>query len=68
MLVFAEEPEQNVLSFDLRSAELAGLISREENHASRFLGVPFEHPYPPGVSSYGIPKTRHNRILITFTR
>src|SRR4051794_41079370 len=42
-LVLAQESEQQVLRLDVRGPELTRLIAREEDHASRFFGIPFEH-------------------------
>ena len=42
-LVFAEEPEQEMLGLDVRGAELAGLIPGEEDDAPRFFCIAFEH-------------------------
>ena len=42
-LVLPQQAQQQVLGFDIRAAELAGLVSREENDPSRFLGIPFKH-------------------------
>src|SRR4051812_24377286 len=41
--VLAQETKQQVLRLDVRGTELTRLIAREENHASRFFGIPFEH-------------------------
>src|SRR5208282_6001878 len=42
-LVFAQQSEQQVFGLNIRRSELAGLIAREENNASRLLRVAFEH-------------------------
>jgi hypothetical protein len=42
-LILAQQTEQQVLSLDIRAAELAGLVSSEKNDSSRFLGIPFKH-------------------------
>src|SRR5580693_8792406 len=42
-LVFAQQPQQQVLGFYIRRAELAGLIPRKEDHAPCLLRIPFEH-------------------------
>ena len=43
LLVFSQEPEQQMLRLDIRAAELAGLVSREEDDAPRFFRVALEH-------------------------
>ncbi len=44
-LVFAQQPEQQVLGLDVGAAELAGLVPREEDHPSRLFRVSFKHNY-----------------------
>jgi hypothetical protein len=39
----ADQPEQEVLGLDGQAAELAGLVSSEEEYSSSVFGVPFEH-------------------------
>ena len=41
--VLAQQAQQQVLRLDVRRTKLAGFIAREEDHASRFFGVPFKH-------------------------
>ncbi len=42
-----EQAEQQVFRFDVRGTELTGFITREEDHASGFFRIPFEHwPLP----------------------
>ncbi len=41
--VLAQQSQQQVLRLDVRRTKLAGLVAGEENHASRFFGVPFKH-------------------------
>ena len=43
ILVFANQPKQDVFGFYLSSAELAGFIARKEDNATCFLGITFEH-------------------------
>ena len=42
-LVLAQQAQQQVFRFDIRTAELAGLIPGEENHPSRLLRVSLKH-------------------------
>src|SRR5947208_11664238 len=42
-LVLAQEAQQQVLGLYIGTAELARLISREEDNSARFLGVSFKH-------------------------
>src|SRR5579864_739480 len=42
-LVFAQQAQQQVLRLYIRRAELAGLVSCEEDYAPGFLCVPLEH-------------------------
>ena len=42
-LVFAQEPEQEMLGLDIGGAELAGLIPGEEDDAPRLFCIAFEH-------------------------
>src|ERR1700730_10577588 len=46
-LVFAQQSQQQVLSLDVRRAELAGLIPGEENNAPCLFCIAFEHISPP---------------------
>jgi hypothetical protein len=46
-LVFAQQAQQQVLGLDIRRAKLAGLVPREEDHATRLLCIAFEHDGPP---------------------
>ena len=46
-LIFAQEAKQQVLGLDIRRAELAGLIPREEDHAPCLLRIAFEHVFSP---------------------
>ncbi len=46
-LAFANEPEQQVLGLDGDAAQLARLVSGEEENATRSFGVAFEHPFQP---------------------
>ena len=41
--VLAQQSQQQVLGFDVRTAELAGLIPREEDHSPGLLRIPFKH-------------------------
>ena len=41
--VLAQQAEQQVLGFDVGTAELAGLVSREEDHSPRLLRITFKH-------------------------
>src|SRR6185437_4077158 len=51
LFVFSQKPQKQVLRFNERTAELAGLVSREEDDAPRFFGITLKHLYwvPPGV-------------------
>ena len=65
-LVFAQQPQQQMLCFYVRTAELGGFITGEENDPAGFLGVSFKHGYSPAVTSASPPccnrKTRsHDR-------
>ena len=42
-LVFAQQAEEQVFGFDIGTAELAGLVPREEDHPSRLLRVSLKH-------------------------
>src|SRR5882762_9265305 len=42
-LVFAQEPQQQVLGFYIRRPELAGFVARKENYAPGFLRITFKH-------------------------
>ena len=45
-LILPKQTQQQVLGFDVRAAELAGLIPREKDHPACFLRVAFKHrPY-----------------------
>src|SRR5512146_988022 len=44
-LIFAQQAQQQVFRLYIRRAELAGLVSREEDHASGLFRVPFKHLY-----------------------
>ena len=46
-LVLAQQAKQQVLGLDIGRAELAGLISREEDHAPCLLRIAFEHGVLP---------------------
>ena len=43
-LAFADETEEQMLGFNRDAAQLAGLVAREEEDASRSFRVAFEHP------------------------
>src|SRR5580704_4041586 len=45
--ILAQQPKQQVLRLDVRRTELAGFVPREENDATCFFRVAFEH-IPPG--------------------
>jgi hypothetical protein len=65
-LVFAQQPEQQMLGFDVRAAELAGLIPREEDDPRAFSVYRSNIGYIPAVTSARPPccrrKTRsHDR-------
>ena len=48
--IFAQQSEQQVFSLNIRRAELAGLVAREEDYAPGFFRVAFKHILiPPGV-------------------
>src|SRR5258708_39302187 len=50
-LVFAQEPEKQMLSLDIRRPELAGFVACEKYDAPRFLRIAFKHNAPaPGPS------------------
>ena len=42
-LILAQQAEQKMLGFDVRAAELARLVSRKEDHSSRFLRITLKH-------------------------
>ncbi len=42
-LILAQQPQQQVLGLDVRAAELAGLVPREEDYSSRFLRIALKH-------------------------
>jgi hypothetical protein len=42
-LIFAQQAEQQVFGLDVRGAELARLVAREEDYASGLFCVPFKH-------------------------
>ena len=42
-LVFAQQAEEQVFGLDVRTAELAGLVPREEDHPPRLLRVTLKH-------------------------
>jgi len=42
-LILAEEPEQKVFGLDIRAAELAGLIAREEDYPPGFFCIALKH-------------------------
>src|SRR5579863_7521279 len=58
-LVFAQKPEKQVLSLDVRRPELAGFVAREKNDAPGFLRIAFKHnalpPDLPGRERTGLP-------------
>ena len=41
--VFAQQAEQQMFGFDIRTAELAGLVPREEDDPPRFFRITFKH-------------------------
>ena len=41
--VFAQQAQEQMLGFDVRTAELAGLVPREEDHPPRFFRVTLKH-------------------------
>src|SRR5262245_19211044 len=43
VLVFSQQSEKQVLGFDRHAAELAGLITSEEDHSPRSFCVAFKH-------------------------
>src|SRR5579859_5374502 len=49
-LVFAQQAQQKVLRLNVRRAELAGLITGEEDYAPCFLCIPLEHMTSPQMS------------------
>ena len=42
-LIFAQEPQQQVLGLDVRRPELACFVARKKNDASGFLRITFKH-------------------------
>ena len=42
-LVFAQQAQQQVLGLDVRAAELAGFVAREEDDPPRLLRISFKH-------------------------
>ena len=42
-LVLAQQPQQQMLGFDVRAAELAGFISREKDYPPRLFRVSLKH-------------------------
>ena len=45
-LILAKQTQEQMLGFDIRASELAGLIPREKDYSASFLRVPFKHrPY-----------------------
>ena len=46
-LVLAQQSEQQVLGLDIRRAELAGLVPREEDYTTCLLRIAFEHGRSP---------------------
>src|ERR1051326_1492449 len=56
-LVFTQQAQQQVLRLYVRRAELAGLISREEDYAPCFLCIPLEHMPSPRCSLSPLPET-----------
>ena len=55
-LVFAQQAQQQVLGLDVRAAELAGLVAREEDDASGFLRISFKHN-SPAFQAYWMPQS-----------
>ena len=51
-LVFAQQAEQQVLGFDIRAAELAGLVTREEDDPPGFFRITFKHNFVPLCTLY----------------
>src|SRR5690242_9995707 len=43
-LAFPNQPKKQMLGLNGNAAELAGLVTCEEEHSSGAFGVPFEHP------------------------
>src|SRR5579884_1422348 len=41
--VFPEQSQKQVLRFDVRAAELAGLVAGEEDYPARLFGITFKH-------------------------
>src|SRR5438270_1955882 len=56
-LVFTQQAQQQVLRFNVRRAELAGLISGEEDYAPCFLCIPLKHMPSPRCSQSPLPET-----------
>src|SRR5580704_1186352 len=42
-LVLAQQAQQQMFGFDIRTSELARFVVREENHSARFFGVTLKH-------------------------
>ncbi len=42
-LVLAQQGKQQVFALDIRTAELAGVVARKEDHPAGFLRIPLEH-------------------------
>src|SRR5215467_12489790 len=56
-LVFTQQAQQQVLRLNVRRAELAGLISGEEDDAPCFLCIPLEHMPSPRCPQSPLPET-----------
>src|SRR5581483_88897 len=60
--IFPEQAQQQVLRLDTGAAELAGLVSREEDHPPGFFGIAFKH------SSCLVPDLRWKNETQTWTK
>ena len=47
-LIFAQQPQQQVLGLDARAAELAGFVAGEKDHPAGLFGITFKHNSCPG--------------------
>src|SRR5450631_777185 len=68
-VVLAQQAQQQVLGFDVRRAELAGLIARKEDHAPRLFGIALEHKPPKSGRSPNprrAPPGSHSSIMAEY--
>ncbi len=62
-LTFVDEAQQDVFRADVAVIQQLRLILGKDDHATRAIGKPFEHPYPPIGWTPAYPRIPRERIL-----